>query len=90
MNPITKAHLEGVEALYQTYFYKDAFGEEIKTFLTTYGINLLQAAKKAGPRERTVWGIEQQKWSNEGFNSCISSFHSAIDEGIEGIRKGNV
>lgn len=103
-NPITKAHLEGVEKFKKQYivsndsvFLRDVVRydmtvEEFKSFLTTYGINLLKAAKEAGPEEKPDCDCMTDYCYCEhmGHNDCLSTFHSAIDEGIEGIKKGDV
>lgn len=116
MNPILKAHLEGVKKFEEDFLVeKWPSGYEwgvapdpamVIAFLTTYGINLLKAVEEAGPEEKTerskaeVYKIGKQfpnsyfngEFTVESyeekmaFNSCRSSFHSAIDEGIEGIK----
>lgn len=98
MNPILKAHLEGVEIFEKTFckvgpggeLPNVAYSKPIIAFLTTYGTNLLKAAKEAGPKERTAMNPlpnPYYAWGNyDGHNSCLSTFTSAIDEGIKGIK----
>ncbi len=62
--------------------------------LTTYGTNLLKAALEAGPGKLnthflkgTYGSIREKKVANlKAWNSCLSSFRSAIEEGIKEIR----
>lgn len=69
---------------------------ECQSFLTTYGINLLKAAQEAGPGEKDNYfetpARIPKEWSERGqkhgWNDCRSSFISAIDKGIKGIKKG--
>ena len=95
-SPIAKAHLEGV-AQFDKLAKKKGIGGLArlfyKSFLTTYGINLLKSAKEAGPGKE-IHEIHDDSTSNQDFcsvcrfNSCRSSFHSAIDEGIREIEGG--
>lgn len=137
-SPIAKAHQEGIKLFDEREFLVTKTGggrqfekdenyltvnNEIKSFLTTYGINLLKAAKEAGMREQLA-EIEHKQWiawskniaetenitfarfkrwkllwrpyseltedekdqDREWGDKALSSFHSAIDEGIEGIK----
>lgn len=115
MNPILKAHLEGVEKdlagkVTEIIFNREPgwsgkLEREINSFLTTYGINILKAAKEAGQKKYTFKEVEYEEGVTvtepvedetkslsyaQGFNACHDSIHSAIDEGIEGIKKGVV
>lgn len=106
-NLILKAHLEGVEMFkgitaqgYTTprnsHKVLDPdllmdIEEVVKSFLTTYGTNLLNAAKEAGPGELEHGGLNKGETYNQGMiqghNLCRSYFLSGIDEGIEEIKK---
>lgn len=130
MNPITEAHLEGVEMFREKFDFaircNTGVADEVLAFLTTYAESILNAALEAGPREKhnlpveirtddDLQGSQQmfpkgnvqeelgklienktyERWiaqktgEEDGHNSCRTSFHSAIDEGIEGIKKGD-
>jgi len=100
-SPITKAHLEGVKN-FNTAFLTNADGnimaaytpEMFVHFLTTYGINLLKAAKEAGFGEindsNRGGDSKERMIYQDAWNTSRSSFISAIDEGIEGIKKGGL
>lgn len=121
MNPILKAHLEGVEMFdkdypalgacskvkkqrvwhrnhwllfgnlcnHDDYIFCESRRKYLKRFLTTYGINLLKAAREAGPEENPVMvmqdGVSYDHYGVAGHNNCLSIFHQAIDEGIKEI-----
>lgn len=109
-NPILKAHLEGVEMFEKRFkedfdYIRDKLGSsavrlDIKSFLTTYAINILKAAKEAGQKKYTFKEVEYEEGVTvtepvedetkslsyaQGFNACHDSIHSAIDEGIKEI-----
>lgn len=69
---------------------------DFENFLTTYAKMILNAAKEAGPGKKPEEKYNELKHQElrmgiiQGHNSCLSSFISAIDEGIEGIRKGDL
>lgn len=80
------------------------FKRNVISFLTTYTENLLKAVKESGPGEMhshldpafTKPEQEDLKTDREqvifgrGNNYSRTSFISAIDEGIEGIKKGGL
>lgn len=62
--------------------------ENLESFLTTYAEMILNAAKEAGPKEEVIGPITNRTISEKiGYNSCLSSFRSSIDEGIKEIKK---
>lgn len=118
-NPIQKAHLEGMKLFDKTFpvkYHSAVVGgfwlkgreptpDDIKSFLTTYAQNLLNAAKEAGPGEVSNYAVNkeikeknlrktEEQWAARakahGHNSCRLSYHSTINEGIKEIKKGNV
>lgn len=81
----------------------DGQRDNLKLFLTTYAESILNAVKEAGrgesklpkklpdpfhPGEKLTMHANINY--NEGFNDCRTSFHSAINEGIKLIKKGDL
>jgi len=96
-NLILKAHLEGVEELdinQRLFLAGKLHSTEFNKWFRKATINLLKAVREAGPKGKRVAGTDIAALGKvlqaDGFNSCLSTFTSAIDEGIKGIEKGDV
>lgn len=110
-NPILKAHLEGIKEFDETVAlylrarlqgldepkYRDI--ERVKSFLTTYAINILKAAKQNNKdvysgisfnKSYDEYGTNYGNGCEYGAAVMLDETNSAIDEGIEGIKKGDV
>ena len=94
MNPILKVHQEAMEefekrfadmlSLVETHT-RESERWHVSNFLASYHNKLLDAVKEAGPEKASLFGVEAKiKTRRLGFNSAISSFPKAIDEGRVG------